>query len=74
MHIIILIFVFCFFVEAIPQNSSTFFYDSFDNLNNWETFTFSSGKKPTEFNVINEQNNFFLYYLKKNLYYGHETS
>lgn len=32
----------------------TFFFDSFENLEYWESFQFSSGKKPTEFKIITE--------------------
>ena len=44
----------CFFADSTIQDETFFFFDSFANLNNWEAFQFSSGKKPTKFKIIKE--------------------
>jgi DUF3047 family protein len=44
-------------MDSTLQNNKVFFYDSFENLNNWESFQFSSGKKPTEYKIITENDN-----------------
>jgi len=59
MHLLI-IFLFCLFVESMHKNTSVFFYDTFENLNNWKTFQFSSGKKLTDYKIINKDQNHYL--------------
>ena len=36
--------------------NSVFFYDSFENLNNWDSFQFSFGKKPTDYKITSVEN------------------
>ena len=50
----------CFFADSTVQNKIIFFHDSFENLNNWKTFQFSSDKKPTDYNIITENENHYL--------------
>jgi len=59
MHLL-LIFLFCLFVDPIYKNTSVFFYDTFENFNNWKSFQFSSGKKPTDYDIINKDQKHYL--------------
>jgi len=60
LNILTTVFLFSIFAHATLQNSSACFYDTFDNLNNWKTFLFSSGKKPTDYKIINKDQNHYL--------------
>jgi hypothetical protein len=54
MHLIFLLIQILLSVDSTIQKNTIFFYDKFQNLNNWESFQFSSGKKPTEYKIISE--------------------
>jgi len=43
-------------LDTTVQNNELFFYDSFENLDKWKPFQFSSNKKPTDYKIISEEN------------------
>jgi len=56
LNLITIILFLNFSPESTIIGNTIFFYDSFENLNNWESFQFSSGKKPTDYKVISIEN------------------
>jgi hypothetical protein len=50
----------CFFADSIVQNEIIFFHDTFKNLNGWEKFQFSSGKKQTNYSIFTENDQNYL--------------
>lgn len=46
--------------DSALQSSAVLFYDSFEYLDNWKHFQFSSGKKSTEYKIFSENGHTYL--------------